>query len=154
MSSLAKTESSQSGRTYLKEIGKTVYTWNIEDFKDLVEIGKSIKSPDFTIEATKPSGGSAKVVSFCLEMQGSGKSFNVRLVKVSGYGNDVVKVAKIIIPRCTHNPDVTLTSPTTFEILHTGGGKQFFKLNFASENLLPVDLTVKLEISLRQEMKE
>ena len=152
MSSLVKAESSQSGSTYLKEIGKTDYTWNIKNFKDLAVIGRSIRSPVFTVEVTDPSRGSFKVVSFRLAMHGSDKSFNVTLVKVSDYGSVVVKVPKVSIPQHTFNADVTLTFPTTFEIWRCNG-RRIFEVAFTSKNL-PDDLTIELEVSLHQAMQE
>ncbi len=153
MSSLIKAESpvvnTQSGRNYLKEIGKTVFTWRIDNFEALVGIGKPIISPSFTVVATDPVSGRSRNESFSLEMSGS-KQFTVMLVR-DGSGILLVN-AKPKNFRQIY-PNVTMERPTTFDLSHSINKRRIFDIDFATKNL-PDNLTFDVEVSLHKEMRE
>ena len=70
MASIVKDGETQSGRNYLQVIGKTDYSWTIENFKELADIGNPIQSPTLTVKINdqQTAEGSTKVESFHLVM--------------------------------------------------------------------------------------
>ena len=52
MSAVAKTGSVQTCKTYLKEIGKTTFTWTIEGLQEIKALGADIVSPQFTVDVS------------------------------------------------------------------------------------------------------
>jgi hypothetical protein len=72
------------GKTFLDKLGEVTFEWTIEDFKQFLELGQTIKSPSFDIETIDPS---MNVRSFHLEMEIPNKecpAFPVFLVKETG----------------------------------------------------------------------
>ena len=77
MSSLVKSEAG-SGQSYLKELEKVEYTWRIKDFKDFVELGKSIKSVGIPLNSFK--SGRSLEHNLYLELEIDKSSFKIYLL--------------------------------------------------------------------------
>ena len=104
MSAVAKTGSVQTCKTYLKEIGKTTFTWTIEGLQEIKALGADIVSPQFTVDVSTSTKESFRLEIEFQVIDSYYYKCVVYLVKLSG---NPVKV-KCVLRGLKTNPDTSI----------------------------------------------